>query len=84
MSDFLTDEGFLSELKKPLPTNPLMFAGWAGCVEWASKHPMHVAMYKHDTGATAFDRTNRSDMLVFTDWVTEFVWGDEDAPPYDD
>lgn len=77
MTDFLRDESFLSELKKPVPTNPVMFAGWEGCIEWAILHPMHVAMYKHDTGAAEFNRDNRSDMLAFSDWVTEFVWGDE-------
>lgn len=78
MNNFLEDEQFLSELKQMLPDNPVMFAGWVGCVDWASRHDKIPTLYTRDTGRV-LDRDYRASMLAFTDWVTQYVWGDENV-----
>lgn len=76
MSDFLEDSQFLAELKRSPPDNPIMFAGWSGCVSWASRKPECIVGFRTDTGAISFNRDDRETMLAFTDWVTLNIWGE--------
>ena len=76
MTEFTDDPKFLAELKVTPPKHPIMFAGWDGCVSWASQKPECIEQFLSDTGAKSFNRNDRASMLVFVDWVTRTVWGE--------
>ena len=80
MKDFFEDQSFIAELEFEVPDNPVMFAGWRGCMEWASRKTELVESYKTERGLDSFDPTNRSDMLLFVDWANEMIWGEVDGP----
>ena len=75
------------------PDNPIMAAGWLGCVNWAWGKPEIRAQFLKETGlilapATPFERMiDKSCGVVYTPneeiaekfvaWVNENIWGED-------